>query len=66
MLHAVGVWGTHCRCCWARPDPPVSGHPFGTVSHVTGWPGPGGWPSIFLRMTLLSSWMSLSLMGEGG
>lgn len=66
VLHAGGVWGTHCCCCWAELDPQVGGHPFGTAGHVTGWPGPGGWPSFFLRMTLLSSWMSLSLMGEGG
>lgn len=43
-----------------------------TPVHVTGWPDPVPvpvpcvWPSLFLRMMLLSSWMSLSLMGEDG
>lgn len=62
----VGAWSTHCHCRRVRLDPQVSGCPFDMAGHVTGWPGPGGCPSFFLRMTLLSSWMSLSLMGEGG
>lgn len=46
--------------------------PRSVATHVTGWPDPVPvpvpcvWPSLFLRMMLLSSWMSLSLMGEDG